>query len=219
MKLAALISGGKDSWLAVDEVTPKHEIKYLVCVEPEPDSPFLHSENLGLVKLQSEVSGIPLVWVESEDEGLEALREAVETISDDIDGLVSGAIASEYQRERVMGICTDLGLECLTPLWKRREEDIMESLLEREFKVIITKVAAQGLDEGWLGRVLDRELLEDLKELKNKNSVNIAGEGGEFETLVLDCPHFNHSIRIKESRKTWEDKTGTGYLEVTDSEH
>ncbi len=218
MKLAALVSGGKDSWLAVDKMKDRYSVEYLICVEPKPDSPFLHSENLDMVKLQSEASGIPLLWGESEDEGLGALEEAVERVKDKIDGIVSGAIASNYQKERVESICQKLDLECLTPLWKEDEKELMQELLDRSYGVVFTKVAAQGLDDRWLGRILDRKALEDLKELKEKYGIHIAGEGGEFETLVVDCPLFKKRLELKDVRRRWEGKTKTGYLDILDAE-
>ena len=64
-------------------------------------------------------------------------------------------------------------------------------------------MAAEGLDETWLGRKMDNEML---KELKNKKMVNYAGEGGEYESLVLDCPLFEKKIEILDSKKVMDSK-------------
>ena len=217
MKLAALVSGGKDSLYALKKASEKHKIEYIICVKAEDDSELLHSENLDLVKLQSESLGIPLVWREGSGEGVKPLEEAVEAVEGEIDGVVSGVIASNYQRERVEGICEKFGLENLTPLWEMNGEKLMEDLLDNGFEVIITKVAAQGLDQSWLGKTIDKDVLEKLRNLREKYNVHIAGEGGEFETLVVDCPLFKKGIELGRTRQKWEKKTKTGYLEIFSS--
>ena len=56
--------------------------------------------------------------------------------------------------------------------------------------------------------------LEELKKFHKKNKLNIAGEGGEFESLVIDCPLFEKKIQIEESKKVM-DSICSGYLEIT----
>ncbi|MFP4116875.1 MAG: diphthine--ammonia ligase [Candidatus Aenigmatarchaeota archaeon] len=214
MKLAALVSGGKDSLYALKKVAEEHDIKYLICVEGKEDSELLHSENLDLVKLQSESMGVPLVWRQGSGEGTEPLREAVEAVSREVEGVVSGALASNYQREKVQSICDEFGLESLTPLWDMDEHELLEQLLDEGFEVLITKVAAQGFDENWLGRKLDKEAIEELGKLEEKYRIHIAGEGGEFETLVVDCPMFGKRIELETTDIRWNPRTKTGYLEV-----
>lgn len=81
-------------------------------------------------------------------------------------------------------------------------------LLELNFEVIIVSVSAMGLDESWLGRRITTELLEDLLELHKKYGVHLAFEGGEAETLVLDCPLFGKRIDIIEAEKVWNRDSG-----------
>jgi diphthine-ammonia ligase len=72
------------------------------------------------------------------------------------------------------------------------------------------------LDRGWLGRLIDKEALDDLVELNSKYQLSIIGEGGEYETLVLDAPYFKKRIQILKSRIIWEGSSG--YLLVEDAE-
>ncbi len=214
MKVAALVSGGKDSIYALRKASEQHSVEFVICVQAEPDSKFLHSENLELVRLQAEAMDIPLVWKEGSGEGTEPLEEAVEEVSDSVEGVVSGAIASEYQRKKVEKICSRFGLRSLTPIWGIDELELMEDLIDSGFEIIITKVAAQGLDESWLGRRIDSETVEDLESLEKRYGIHVAGEGGEFETLVLDCPLFDRRIDLKETDTVWESRTKTGYLRI-----
>jgi uncharacterized protein (TIGR00290 family) len=80
----------------------------------------------------------------------------------------------------------------------------------------MVKVAAGGMDESWLGRRFDKKMISDLKELNRKYRVHLAGEGGEYETLVLNAPFYSKKIKIIEARKIW--KGDHGVLKVVGSE-
>jgi diphthine-ammonia ligase len=89
----------------------------------------------------------------------------------------------------------------------------MEEIIELGFDVVITSVSAEGLDESWLGRKIDSELLDDIIVLNKKYGMHMAFEGGEAETLVLDCPIFKKRIKILESSNIWD--RDNGYLLIT----
>ena len=46
------------------------------------------------------------------------------------------------------------------------------------------------------------------KKLNEKLGVDVGGEGGEYETLVVDGPVFRKKLVIKESRKVWDGVRG-----------
>lgn len=215
MKLAGLISGGKDSLYALKQVWEEEEVVRLISIQSEPGSKFFHSQNIQLTKLQAEALNLPLIYRKTaEEEEVQTLEKTVGGISKGIDGVVCGAIASNYQREKVEEICEKLGLKCLAPLWHVNEAEFMENLIQDDFEVVITKVAAQGLGRDWLGRKIDERTLGELKEVREKYGIHLAGEGGEYETLVLDCPLFEKEIKIVSKEKTWDRKTKSGSLEL-----
>jgi uncharacterized protein (TIGR00290 family) len=78
---------------------------------------------------------------------------------------------------------------------------LLEDLIKNKFKVIIVGVFAYPLDEKWLGRKIDKKFIEEMKKLNEKYKINPAGEGGEFETFVLDCPLFKRKLKVK----SWKD--------------
>ena len=133
----------------------------------------------------------------------------------DIDGVISGAISSEYQRTRIEKICHQLGIKSFTPIWHKDQELIMREQLKAGFKIIIVGVFAHGLDKNWLGRLIDRKMLEELIKLREKYSINLAGEGGEFETLVLDGPIFKKKLILDETFIEW--KRDSGFLKIKDA--
>ena len=215
MRLAALVSGGKDSLYAAYLVSKEYEIKYIISIIPEnPESYMFHFPNAILVEKQAEAMGMPIIQKFTKGEKEKELADLEEALRiRDIDGVVSGAFASNYQKERIDNICKKLGLESITPLWRRNPEELIREMIKNRFEIIITAVAAPPLDESWLGRKID-ECIEELIELNNKHKISILGEGGEFETFVLDCPLFKKKLRIVETKKQWDKKTRSGMLNI-----
>jgi uncharacterized protein (TIGR00290 family) len=80
-------------------------------------------------------------------------------------------------------------------------------------EVVVTAVAAMGLDESWLGRALDGDVARELKELSLRHGFDVCGEGGELETLVLDAPWFGKRLEIVEARKEWDGVRGSYVVE------
>jgi len=121
---------------------------------------------------------------------------------------VSGAIASSYQKERIDRICDELGIKSVAPLWHQDPLDIMKELIDLKFKVILVGVYAYGLDQTWLGREINAETLEKLVELNQKYQISLVGEGGEYESLVLDAPFYKKRIEIVEAETSYANNSG-----------
>jgi diphthine-ammonia ligase len=211
MKVAALFSGGKDSVFAVYIAQQfGWEISHLVTVHPEkPDSWMFHSINIHLTDLLATTINIPLVKratkADKETE-LEDLKQLLQPL--EINGVVSGAIASEYQRTRIEKICDELGIKSFTPLWHKNQELLLRDQIKAGFHTIVVGVFAQGFDETWLGKTIDEEAINALIHLHNKHGINIAGEGGEYETLVLSGPLLSKRLVIDESINEWNRDSG-----------
>jgi asparagine synthase (glutamine-hydrolysing) len=142
----------------------------------------------------------------------QALKKAKEQYH--IKGIVSGALFSTYQRDRIEHICDKLGLKIFAPLWHKQPDAHMEELLHAGFEIIFTAVAADGLDKSWLNRKITKTDIEKLKKIREKTYLNIAGEGGEFESVVLDCPLFKKKLIITKSEIIEENKN-TAQLLIT----
>ncbi|XP_077228818.1 endoribonuclease isoform X2 [Tasmannia lanceolata] len=105
----------------------------------------------------------------------------------------SGAIASDYQRLRVESVCSRLGLVSLAYLWKHDQSLLLQEMITKGIVAITVKVAAMGLNPSkHLGREI-AYLQPQLIQLKEKYGINVCGEGGEYETLTLDCPLFKNA--------------------------
>ena len=219
MKTCVLFSGGKDSTLALwCAIHQAHDVSCLLTVFPERrDSWMFHHPGVEWTHLQAEAIGIPQVTAKTsgvkEDE-LTALSQSLSRlmISHGIERVVTGAIASEYQKSRVDRICDQLGLRSMAPLWGLDPERLLADQIQMGFEFILTASMAMGFDRSWLGRVIDEEAFSELKGLRDKYGINLAFEGGEAETFVTDAPIFASKIRILESEPIW--KGDAGYLNI-----
>ena len=205
MKLGVLFSGGKDSTLALHKAALKEEVTCLITlVSRNKESYMFHTPNVTITGLQADALGLPIVQKdtagkkETELADLEkAIIQAVGTYG--IEGVVSGAVDSVYQAERIQRICHKLDLWSYNPLWKRNQEELLKELVRLNIKSIISGVFAYPLDSSWLGKEIDQELITKLLPLADKYGLSPAGEGGEIETTVLDAPLFKKRIEILSS--------------------
>ncbi len=222
MKAAVLFSGGKDSTLAAYKAMEDGwKVEYLLSMHSEnPHSYMFHVPNIHLTQLLSQAMELPLIQAETpgeKEKELEDLKRAMLNLKNKgVEAIFTGAIHSEYQKSRIDGLCKEIGLESIAPLWHRDPLEYMQEVVNLGFEVIITSVSAEGLDESWLGRVIDEDLLEELKVLNEKYGLHMAFEGGEAETLVLDGPIFKKRLNILDSEKIWN--RDSGHLVIKDAE-
>lgn len=211
MRVACLFSGGKDSTYAAYVAMQRGwEIGSLLTIRPaDPESMLFHVPNLHLTTLQAEAMAVPL-REEPADAGeageLDALRRAFRR--SDADGIVVGAIASDYQHSRVNRIGEELGLRVFAPLWRQDPKRLVREYLDAGLRIVFSSVSAEGLDRSWLGRTWDEATVADLLRLAETKGVHPCGEGGEFETLVLDAPFFRKRVVIDEAVEAWDGTAG-----------
>ena len=236
--------GKDSSWALYRALAEGLPVERLLTVHPEGDSYMYHVPATRLTALAAESIGIDHVNVHPEnlrdvsgvaaaDEGddgdarrhdsgargaaeIEPLEAALRDLAGEIDlgGVTAGAVASEYQTSRIQALCDRLEIALFAPIWRRDPWTVAEEMIDVGFDTRIIQVAAAGLDRSWLGRRLDRDALADLRSLNDEYGVHPLGEGGEFETLVVDGPHMDRRIGL-EHETAWE---GTrGRLRITDA--
>ena len=202
MRLGVLFSGGKDSTLALHLAAEKEEVVCLITIlSKNKESYMFHTPNIDITALQAEALGLLQITKTTEGEKEKELSDLEDAIAEaarkfQIEGVVTGAVESVYQAERVQRICNRLGLWCFNPLWKHDQKALLEELLKKQFKVIISGVFAYPLDEKWLGKQIDTQLIDRLVDLQQKYGLSPSGEGGEIETTVLDAPLFKKKIDV-----------------------
>ncbi|KAJ7276529.1 hypothetical protein B0H12DRAFT_1085801 [Mycena haematopus] len=132
-----------------------------------------------------------------ETEDLHVLLSTVKSHHPDIEGVSVGAILSNYQRVRVEHVCRRLSLIPLCYLWQRDQGELMTEMIAGGMEAILIKVAGIGLTIKHLGNTL-AQMEPTFIKLNNLYGAHICGEGGEYETLTLDCPLFKHRIVLTE---------------------
>ena len=203
MKAGILFSGGKDStYAAYLAKQAGYELTCLVTVFSEnQDSYMFHTPSIKKTQEQARAMDIPIIIQETKgikEEELKDLYTVIKAAKDKfgIDTIVTGAVASDYQASRIQKICDSLDLKCFNPIWQKPQIPYLKELVENKFKVIIIGVAGFPLDKSWLGREINSNFIEETSKLQEKYQLHPAGEGGEFETFVLDCPLFQNSLEV-----------------------
>ena len=212
MTVSALVSGGKDSLYAAFLAEMQGwTVDELVLLWPnDPDSLLFHTPNLSLVALQAKAWGKRLREVRIAGKGEEAEGRELTNVVRAAGPIVSaGAIASAYQWTRLLRIVDESKRRLYTPLWGKEPARVVRSEIDAGLDIRIVHVAAEGLGPELLGEQLDLRLLERLQNIGlPTRPVNVAGEGGEFETLVVDAPFWRARIKIDQAERT---RTGGAY--------
>jgi asparagine synthase (glutamine-hydrolysing) len=216
MKFAVLFSGGKDSTYAMYLAKKQgHEISCSISLISENKGSYMfHTPSIEQTKKQAEAMNFPLLLSKTagiKEEELKDLEKAIKKAKEkyQIEGIITGALHSVYQASRIQKICDKLSLKCFNPLWHKDEISYLHELVDAKFKIMIIGVFAYPLNQSWLGRIIDNKFIEQVSLLKDKYKIHAAGEGGEFETFVLNCPLFKHELKVKsfkdirESENAW----------------
>ncbi len=217
MKCALLASGGKDCWLAAWYASSNGlDMRAVVTFIPrKTDSYMFHGINSKLVKKQARLAGIRHIQLPGSGDEKKELGELVLAFrklrKQGYKAVITGAIESEYQKERVERACAETGLVHFAPLWRKKQEQVLEELLDSGEDAVIVAVAADGLGEEWLGRKISG-CKGELLQLTRKRKISPIGEGGEFETFAFKSPLFKREMRIREKKKIWDGTSG--FLEL-----
>ncbi len=214
MRLAVLLSGGKDSIYSCWKAMQNDEVVCFITIRSvNTESYMFHTPNIDLTRLQAEAAGIPLIeWQTQGQEEVElgdlesAIQEAVSRY--EVMGVVTGAVQSVYQAARVQRICSRLNLWSFNPLWLCDQESYMRSLVESGFDVVVAGVFSAPFDETWLGERIDNRFIDRLISVRDLYGISLTGEGGEYESFVCDAPFFRSRIRITGSESIYKNHNG-----------
>ena len=216
MKLAALFSGGKDSTYAIYLAKKLgHSVDVLLTLYPHSsESHLLHYPNIEFTQLQAKSMKIPQLIEKTHSDDSENESKKLNNLISlakekySIDGIVHGGILSEYQKDNFSLICEKNHLKIISPLWNKEPESYMKELLNENFEYIISTVSSAGLNDSWLGRIIDKNGLDELQKLQKKFRFNLNFEGGEAETFVTNCPLFEKRLLIQDSTTEWDGYRG-----------
>lgn len=182
--------------------------------------------------LSNSSKNVELNYSATQDDEIEELFQLLKSVKDrlpDLEAVSVGAILSSYQRTRVEDVCSRLDLVVLSYLWQRDQAELMSEMCfmskdinnvesatnsENKFDARIIKVAAIGLNDKHLGMSLPT-IQPVLHKLNQLYEVHICGEGGEFETMVLDAPFFKHGyLKLTDMTKSNDGEVHNARLKV-----
>lgn len=224
MKLASLYSGGKDSNYSIFEMNKRgHDIVCLISIVPMiSDSLLFHFPNIRFTRMLAQAIELPMRNFHSNSSDLSdevlVLEKALVSIKDEfgVQGIVHGGISSNFQKRNFETVCKKLRLLVFSPLWKLDAGSYLHKMIDQKFEIIIVGVSALGLGPEWLGTMLDHDNVKKLESLSLKYGFNLNFEGGEAETIVVDCPLYRKKFRIKQGMVKWNGNNGI--FEITDYE-
>ena len=210
MKVAVLFSGGKDSVFAAFACQQQGFEVSLLTIEPAEYSTMFHHPNIIWCAAQAEAMGMPFEMVQSdgerEEDELLAIKEALQKMR--VDAVATGAIESEYQKQRIDKIAHELGICSFSPIWRTGGALLSEQCAYLDMRVVA--VSAEGLGKDDLGARFDSKFVSRLKRMKPSVSPHL--EGGEGETFVSHAPFFKKALKITEMEKEWDGSRGVAKI-------
>jgi diphthine-ammonia ligase len=208
MNGVGLFSGGKDSLYAIYLAMKQGvKVEHLISMIPNLPRPSPHGENMEALKILARSMEKELTIVDFKIKGsfIEALKDLK------VDVLVAGDIYVESHLTYLQDVCEKVGLKLLEPIYGRDTSELFHEIFGLGFKALITGVDPKFLSEEWLGLTISEETATGF--LSKIGDVDPLGENGEFHTLVLECPLYTKSFKVKTVEKKFGD--GMVYLKVT----
>ena len=153
-----------------------------------------HGLSIEVLEAQAASLGMRLVTCATSWDDYEGnfVREANKLRSKGISAGIFGDIDLLEHREWVEGVCSRVGIEAQLPLWNTAREVLLEELLSEGFKAVVVSVKDGVLGKRWLGKTLDRNMVELFKS----SGIDPSGEAGEYHTCVVDGPLFSEPVDL-----------------------
>jgi len=202
MKTLLSWSGGKDSSLALNEISMMDELKIaglLTTITIDYDRISMHGVRRSLLHQQAVYTGLPLFEVAipknaTNDVYEREMKATIIKVKNElgISTVAFGDLFLEDIREYREKLLSQLGLNCLFPLWRRDTRELAEYFITSGFKAVLCTVDPKKLDPSFCSREFDRFFLSEIPE-----NVDPCGENGEFHTFVYNGPIFEKPIGIK----------------------
>jgi diphthine-ammonia ligase len=194
--LACSWSGGKDSAYAFYNQL-RHGWRpgpLITMLTEDGERSRSHGIHRSVLEAQAHRIGAPLIvrattWSDYEDAFIDALREAFARGAKDC---AFGDIDFDENRAWEEHVCASAGMTAHIPLWKVDREDYVARVVADGFGCKLIAIKDGVLPKELLGRELDQSLLGELK----RYGVDLAGEAGEYHTLLTASPIFNSSLDV-----------------------
>jgi predicted ATP pyrophosphatase (TIGR00289 family) len=214
MKVGVLVSGGKDSTLTLWLALHQYNVTNLIIVLSIKESTLFQHQTRSYIEAYSEAVQIPVKIIEVTDEEKELIELEKGIKELDVEAILIGGLLSEYQRFKFNSVALNLGIPCYAPIWRKNQKMLLEEMKSHDFKIILSLVAGLGFEKSDVGVEIDDQQLKRLEQLEKKYGLSIGGEGGEYETLVLDAPFFKKKIELTEKEVIFDEIRSMGFLQI-----
>jgi ABC transporter with metal-binding/Fe-S-binding domain ATP-binding protein len=214
MKVGVLVSGGKDSTLTLWLALHQYNVTNLITVLSIKESTLFQHQTRSYIEAYSEAVQIPVKIIEVTDEEKELIELEKGIKELDVEAILIGGLLSEYQRFKFNSVALNLGIPCYAPIWRKNQKMLLEEMKSHDFKIILSLVAGLGFEKSDVGVEIDDQQLKRLEQLEKKYGLSIGGEGGEYETLVLDAPFFKKKIELTEKEVIFDEIRSMGFLQI-----
>lgn len=195
-KFIMSFSGGKDSILALYKMIKKgyEPVALLTTIKKDKEKSWTHHLDNNFLRRVSESLGIPILLVECDVDDYERKFEEALFKAKDMGATICafGDIDIELHRNWDLDRCKNTGIEAKLPLWQQNREELVYEFIDSGFETIINKVNLKYMGVEFLGKVLDRKIIEDIKS----TGADACGENGEYHTFVIDGPLFKNRINF-----------------------
>jgi uncharacterized protein (TIGR00290 family) len=128
-------------------------------------------------------------------------KEGVEAV---VAGDIVGTMCAQHHLAFYDPMCKQAGLDLLMPIENPSNDtyDILKEEISIGIKPIINCINLDYFGEEWLGRVLNKTSIKDLKALADNHGIDVCGEDERgYHTMVIDGPSFKNKIKIGKSKK------------------
>ncbi|MCH2229086.1 MAG: diphthine--ammonia ligase [Crocinitomicaceae bacterium] len=201
-------SSGKDASLALHYLqnNSKFSVEHLLTsVNDHYDRISMHGVRRSMLEVQIKSIGLPFSTIElplepTMEEYEEKMRQILERLVEDgFKVSAFGDIFLEDLRTFREEKLKEVNLKGEFPLWKKNTSELAIELIEKGFKTIVVCAKSDLLDKSFVGRIFDKEFLEDLPD-----NVDPCGENGEFHTFCFDGPIFKFPVAYEIGEKTFK---------------
>ncbi|MFC2019768.1 diphthine--ammonia ligase [Chloroflexota bacterium] len=210
-------SGGKDSCLACHRgIAQGAQMRYLVnTVTGDGQRSCSHGISAGVIQLQAQALGIPLLQIPTTWDSYEAeFKKALQGLKEEgVEVGIFGDIDFNEHRAWVERVCRSADITAQLPLWGESQDAVLRDFIGAGFKSVVVAARADLFDDKILGREVDLGFIEYLAELGKTKPITPCGEAGEYHTLVIDGPLFQKRVEITEAQKVLRDERW--FLEIS----
>ena len=196
------LSGGKDSVYALYSVLKEGlNVEHLMFIKTGGKA---HLENKRMIELISETTGIPAIIV---DKNLQDIGTALKKVGANL--LVSGVTTTPEHLDYYKKILDPIGVKQYAPLFGKDPITGLDEMQQLGFKCLIIEIdTALGANKEWLGKIMDQNIINEIKQRVDEKKINPIGEWGEYHTLVVDCPIYKKQITIEKANTEWKNTKG-----------